>query len=190
MITTIFTPVEKKPGAYESATTPSVATQRTKHDVDVDISVGRMPECIRQCADNSKTKMAPKTQRWLVRRDNKVKLHGVETKPPRFAQAVFRHRAANAKSARTCRNHKGGVGDMRTGAGLIRFQNVGADNFPVLFGDVRLRAGANPICKRVFARDLRIERIGIAGRDDRVENIPDGVVIFICRWSNVQHRLN
>jgi hypothetical protein len=44
-----------------------------------------------------------------------------------------------------------------------------------------MRIGAKPISQRLFAGHSRIERVGIARRDDLVKNIPDRVLIcFGC----------
>ena len=91
---------------------------------------------------------------------------------------------------------------MRTGTGLVRPQNVCADNdlifhpscrgrrcrpweangfpyrLPMKFRDVSLRVRAKPISQRLFARHSRIERVRVARGDNLMKNFPDRVVIL------------
>ena len=89
------------------------------------------------------------------------------------------HLAANPETARACRDHVAGVGDMRAESRLVRLQDVTADNLSILFGHVGVRAGPEPVRERFFARCVWIEYVGVASRDDIVEDIPDRVAICI-----------
>src|SRR5205809_7088217 len=94
--------------------------ERTKHDVNIDISFFRMPKSAWQGTDDVKPEPLPETNGCFIRRDNKIELHRAKAKPARFAQTMLAHLSAYSKSARVRRNHEGGVRNVITGSGLIR----------------------------------------------------------------------
>lgn len=66
---------------------------------------------------------------------------------------------------------------MGAESGLIGLEDVGADDPPLALGDVSMRVGSEPIRQRIAARHLWVEDVGIAGSDDCVEDVPNGVLI-------------
>ena len=146
-----------------------------------------MPKRARQGANDLETELVPETSRRFVRRDDKIKLHGTEPEPARFAQAMLGHGAADSFSAGIQRDHERRVRDVRTSPTLIRPQNIGTHNVSILCCDVSVYAFTKPVGQRIFARHLRVKCIGIAVRDHRVKNFPDRIMICFFRNSNVQH---
>jgi hypothetical protein len=143
-----------------------------------------------QSADDLETKLLPKVNRRCVCRNDKVKLHCAKTKPARFAQTMFAHRAANSLAAGIRRDHERGVRDVRSCADLIRLQDVSAHYLSILFGDVRARVGPEPICQRLLARHVRINCVSVPRSRHGTKNLPDRVAILVCRWSNLGHDAN
>jgi len=143
-----------------------------------------------QSADDPETKSLPKVNRRCVCRNDKVKLHCAKTKPARFAQTMFAHRAANSLPARVRCNHERGVRDVRSWASLIWFQDVSAHYMSILFGNVRVRTGPKPICQRLLARHVRINCVSVPGTKHGAKHLPDRVAILVCRWSNLGHDAN
>src|SRR5438046_3776887 len=86
--------------------------QRTKHDINIDISFLRMSKRARQRADDLHAEFLPKLNGRFVGRDNEVELHRAETQSPSFAQAMFTHRMSGPPPACTSSDHEGGVTDM------------------------------------------------------------------------------
>ena len=164
--------------------------QRAKHDINIDVSFFRMTKRPRQGADNLEPKLLPNVDGGCVRRNDKVKLHCAKTKPARFAQTMFAHRATNSLPARVRCNHERGVRHVRSWTGLIWFQDVGAHHMSILFGNVRVRAGPKPICQRLLARHVRINCVSVPGSRHDTKNLPDRVAILVCRWSNLWHDAN
>ncbi len=76
-----------------------------------------MPKRARQGANDLETELVPEMNRRFVCRDDKIKLHGTESDPARFAQAMLAHAATDSLSARIQRDHERRVRDMRTGPG-------------------------------------------------------------------------
>jgi hypothetical protein len=140
-----------------------------------------------QSADDLETKPLPQSNRRFVCGHNKVELHRAKAEPARFFQAMFAHCAANPLSLRIRRNHECRVRHVRTRSQLIRSQNVGANNAPVTFRDISVRVGPEPIRRRILARHLRIERVGIGGSNYIVKNSPDCVAIRFYHWANLDH---
>ena len=69
---------------------------------------------------------------------------------------------------------------MRPATRLVRPQNISAGNsYSWLFRYVGVRAGRKPVRQRIFARDVRIQRIGIPSYDHLVENVPNRVPISV-----------
>src|SRR6266404_1615105 len=127
--------------------------------------------------------------RCRIRRDHDIELQGAKTRLARLAQAMLGHSASNPGSLGVWCDHESGVGHMRAGTRLIRFQNVSADNPSVFFGHIRMRIVSEPISERLFARHSRIKRVRIAWRDNLLKNIPNGVMFGVrCRtyfhWSS------
>ena len=86
--------------------------KRTKHDVNIDISLLRVPKSAWQSADNLKSESLPEANGCVVRRYNKVELHRPKPKPARLAQTMLAHRATNPLPARIRRDHERRIGDM------------------------------------------------------------------------------
>jgi hypothetical protein len=57
----------------------------------------------------------------------------------------------------------------------------------ILFGNVRVRVRPKPIGQRILARHLWIERVGVAGCNYGVENVPNRIAIRFYSRANVQH---
>src|SRR5258706_11177139 len=110
-----------------------------------------MPGHARQGADDPKAEPLPQTNRWLVGRNHEVELHGAIAQAPRLAEAMLTHGPADTDSPSRRRNHEGGVGHVRTKAGLIGLQDVGADDPAFLLRDVGARRRLEPISQRVMA---------------------------------------
>src|SRR5215211_3387470 len=62
---------------------------------------------------------------------------------------------------------------MSSEAGLIRSQNISTSDVALAYRDERSPARVQPVGQRLFARDVRIERVGVAARNDSVKNPPD-----------------
>ena len=59
--------------------------KRTKHDVNIDISLFRVSKSTRQRTDDFKTELFPQANGCFICRDNKVELHRAKAKPARLA---------------------------------------------------------------------------------------------------------
>lgn len=145
-----------------------------------------MAKCARQSPDDLEPELLPKVDRGCVRGNDKIELHRAKTKPTRLAEGMLSHLSSRSQSARVFRNHIGGVRNVRSGSGLIRSQNVGADNAPIVFCNKSVRVGSKPIRERLFTRHPWIKCVGVARGDNLMKNIPDGVAIRIRRQTNSQ----
>jgi hypothetical protein len=104
-----------------------------------------MAEGTREGADDGKAEPLPQLDRGLVRRDHEVELHGPIAEAPCLFQAMLTHSPADAEATSRGRDHKSGVGHVRTQAGLIGFQNIGPDHPALTLGDIGSRTGMEPI---------------------------------------------
>ena len=172
--------------------------QRAKHDINIDISQFGMTKSARQSTDDLETELLPKVNRRCIGRDNKIELHRAEAKPTRLAERMLSHVSSHSQSARVLRDHKRGIRDVRAWSCLIRSQNVSADYFSILhlqlprdgdavpyrlsilLGHVRMRVRSKPISQRLFTRHPGIECIGVARRDNFVEDFPNRVAVSFC----------
>ena len=102
--------------------------KRTKHDVNIDVSLLRVPKSAWQSADDLKSKSLPEANGYVVRRYNTVELHRPKPKPARLVQTVLAHVCSHPESARLWCDHERRIGDMRTASGLIRPQNVSGNH--------------------------------------------------------------
>jgi len=55
--------------------------------------------------------------------------------------------------------------------------------------DVGMRVFTKPVCQRILAGNSRIKRVGFAGRNNSMENIPDRVAIPFCGEPYFEHKL-
>src|SRR5882762_9308730 len=94
---------------------------------------------------------------------------------------MLTHRATDPLPARTFRDNKPCVRDMRGAAGLIRMQSISANYLSILSGHEHVRVVLKPIRQRIVARDIWIERICFARGDYLPENFPDRIAIGIVR---------
>ena len=150
-----------------------------EHDMSIDEASLSVMKRAGQRADNVKAKLLPEAHGWLVRGDHEVELHGAETEPASFGEAVLAHTSAGAETASGRRNHERSVGDMTATRWLIGLEDVGADDASVALGHVGVGAGAEPVRQRLLAGHVRGKDVGIAGSDDRAENAPDGILICL-----------
>ena len=150
--------------------------QRAVHDVNIDVSVFRMPKCARQSADNLETELLPEMERSHIGGNHEIELHAAKTHSACLAQTVLGYSASHAGSLGVSCDHESGVGDVRPGTRLIRPQNVSAYNATISLCDVGVSIGSKPISQRLLAWHLGIKCVCIACRDDLMENIPDCVV--------------
>ena len=100
---------------------------------------------------------------------------------------MLAQRAADPHAPRRGRDHERGVGHVRAEAGLVGLEDVRADHPAVGLGDIGARAGGEPVRQRLVPGDLRVEDVGIAARDDRVEDAPDGVPVAPRGPTNGEH---
>src|SRR5438094_9659310 len=112
-----------------------------------------MPKSAWHGTDDVKPKPLPETNGCFIRRDNKIELHRAKAKSLRLAQTILAHLSAYSKSARARRNHEGGLRNERTGCGLIRLSDVSPENAPIVFSNVSMRIGSNPISQHIFTRN-------------------------------------
>src|SRR5258708_28987463 len=100
------------------------------------------------------------------------------------------HRASYSRATGVWRNHERSVSDMRSQGGLIRPEKVSANDLSIFCGDVGPRVRSDPIRHRIFARDMRIESIGVTARNHGMKNIPDRIAICFCGRPDLKHSLN
>jgi hypothetical protein len=156
--------------------------ESSEHDTSIHESELGVTKCSGQSADDAKAELLPKANRWLVGRDDEVELHGAEADSACLIEGVLAHASAHTEPASRRQHHKSRVGDVAAECGLVRLENVSANNTTVALGNVGVGVGAKPVSQCLVARGVRGESVGVAGSNDRVEDFPDGVLIsFIGR---------
>jgi hypothetical protein len=165
-----------------------ILEQRAEHDVSIDVFFTWVVKCAGQGADDFEAELLPKTDCSRIRRDNEIELHGAKSESTRLGQAMLRHSASYSSTLGTSWDHESGVGDVRPGTRLIRPQNISADNAGIVFCDVSMSIGSEPISQGLLARHLRVKRVGIARQDDLMKNIPNRVVIRVSCWTYLHGR--
>src|SRR4029453_9793969 len=80
--------------------------------------------------------------------------------------------------------------DVRTTAGLVGPQNIGAENASAAFCNVSPCIRLEPIPQGVLARHSRIESIRVPGSNDLAKNIPDRVPIRGSCCAYLDHKLD
>src|SRR5436309_2807728 len=130
-----------------------------------------MPKCARQSTDDFETELLPKMDGRCVRRNDEIKLHGAKTHSARLIQAMLGHFAAYSGALCIRSNHESGVGNVQAASSLVGPQDVSADNAAIFFCHVSMRICSKPISQCLFAGHFRIERVGVARRDNLMKNI-------------------
>jgi hypothetical protein len=151
--------------------------QVLKHYVNIDQSVLRMTEGARQSPNNFHPEILPKSHRRFVCRDNEIKLHSAKAEASSFGQTMLAHCATNPPPARFLRDNKRGVGNVRSVTGLIGMHCVTAQDLAVVLGNQDVSIALKPICQPILAGNIWIERVGLAGNDYFLKNVPDRVVV-------------
>src|SRR5712675_2166369 len=71
---------------------------------------------------------------------------------------------------------------MGAETGLVSLEDVSAHDLALSLGDVSISVGPKPVRQCLLTGHVRIEDIRVAGCDNSVEDIPDGIVIgLVCR---------
>jgi len=94
--------------------------------------------------------------------------------------------AADVFTTRVRRDHESGVRDVRAESALVRLQDAGPDDLSFTLGDVASMRWIEPVRQCFLTRCLRVERVGIAGSDDRMKDLPDRVAISRGRFAYSQ----
>src|SRR5205823_3229969 len=102
----------------------------------IDKALLMVAEHTRKRAYDLESELMPKTQRGLVVGHHEVELHSAKSQSACLAQRMLTHSAADAKAPSSRRNHERRVGDMRTKAGLVGPQDIGADDIVFALRDV------------------------------------------------------
>jgi len=139
-------------------------------------------------ADDLESKALPKANRGVVGGDDEVELHRAEPLPARLLQAMIAHRTPDAESARARCDHERSVRDMRAKPRLVGSEDVGPQEFAVVLRDIASVRGVQPVGESVISRDVRVERIGVSGRYDHPENLPDAVAVGLDRGAERYRR--
>src|SRR5262249_25616633 len=87
--------------------------QRTKHDINIDISVFGMAKRAGKGADDFETELLPKMDRRGVRGHDEVKLNRPETKPTGLTKTMFGHSSPHSGALCVQCDHESHVRDMR-----------------------------------------------------------------------------
>jgi putative transposase len=77
----------------------SILNQRTKHDVNIDVSFSRMPKSAGQSTNDLETQLLPEVNSRPVRRDHEIELHGAKAHSARLSQTMPGHSASDSRSA-------------------------------------------------------------------------------------------
>src|SRR5882672_167141 len=65
---------------------------------------------------------------------------------------------------------------------LVGLEDIGAHDLALNLCDVSMSVGPKPVRQSLLTGHVRIEHIRVAGCDNSVEDIPDGIVIcLVCR---------
>src|ERR1700730_7757419 len=143
-----------------------------------------MPKRAWQRPDNPKSKLLPQPDGGFIAGNHVVKLHGAKAQPARRAQAMLGHDAAHSHPSSRRRDHKGGVRHVRTWAGLIGSQEVGASDGVISFGDIGPVPRRAPVSESVVSFHRRIESISIPRRHDGMKDLPDRRAIRLLSYAN------
>jgi hypothetical protein len=114
------------------------------HDVDINIAQRGVAKRLRKCCKYLKAQALVEPNRWLVRADDKVVLHGLVALPPGFAERMLNQPASDAISTTGSMSDVGCIGDMRTGASMVWIQSVSPHNFTIVDGNERAYSDAEP----------------------------------------------
>src|ERR1700693_2540154 len=104
---------------------------------------------------------------------------------------MLRHRATDPLPARDRGHKERSIRDVCAATIVVRLQNIRAHYVSILYGQVSIHSRPEPICERIFAGNLRIDRVSISSGDDLVENLQNRFAIafgcaadFYFHWSD------
>lgn len=147
------------------------------HHESVDEAELWMEEGAGQAADNGEAEALPEVKGRLVGADNKIELHGAKAAGFRVFERVAAHGTGDAAADSPGRGHVAAVGHVRAGALLVGVEEVGAENFLVVFGDEDMVARSVPVSESLLASEVARQGVGFAGANGGFENFPDSIVI-------------
>src|SRR5215469_352214 len=128
-------------GAHKSANRSELAV----HSVGIDEADGWMLKSFGKAADDFEATLLPQLDGALVAADHKIKLHGAEAALPGAIERVPAHRTSYAAAPSARRRHVAAIRHVRAASPLVGLQEVGADDFPVVFCDKDFVARRKPV---------------------------------------------
>ncbi len=104
-----------------------------------------------------------------------TKLNCIAPKAPcaRAAERVFAQAARHSAAGRFFRYHIAAIGDMRPAAELVGAQVIKTEQLPLIDGDIGFAIVGEKIRQRVLSRHAARQRVGFAGANDGLHDIPD-----------------
>ena len=140
--------------------------------------------CGSRPAINFKTVLLPQPDGSFIGADHKIELHAAETAFPRALQRVCAHRTSHTAARCVRRSHISAVRNVCPTALLIGFQEIGANDFSVVFRDKNFLAGREPIGESALPVHVARQGVSFPRADDRFQNPPDGIRIAWNRFAN------
>lgn len=147
------------------------------HDQHIDQAFARVAKSPGYTTDDIEPQAVPETHGTAVRRDHEVELHREKTLPSRRVQSMETHLPGNAAPPCTIRRDEAGIGDMIAAPLVVGAQKIGADHIAPICSDEDRVACCAPKGERILSAHVERQRIGLAARDHRENDMPDGIDI-------------
>src|SRR4029079_16562558 len=133
-----------------------------------------MVKRIRDLADYLKTNALPKLDRDCIALDDKVELHGRESKPASFFERKLRHLPSDSLAAGVGRDHISGIRDVRTKAGLVCLYPERPDDPSAIHRNVGVFFAPKPIRYHLVFGRVGRKDVGVVAGDHRLDYLPHG----------------
>jgi hypothetical protein len=148
--------------------------QTLKHHVRIDKPQFLVLKHPRQCADNLKPKLLPQPNRARVGSDDEVELHRTKTHLNRQLLRMLTHLRCNALALGFFGDDIATVTHMCAQAGLVGFDDVGADDAAILSaGYIRGGGELDPSFVDLCFGALGREGVGLASFDSGLQDGPE-----------------